>query len=107
MNATSSTSSPLAPQTLSKICSTCAATKPASAYHKRSDRPDGLQTSCKDCHRARQRTWARKPDELIGEIKLTAGEKRDLYSEAILRMYKSGIMSRKTSEEALKRVAGG
>ena len=90
--------------TLSKTCSTCNEEKPGTAFHKRKDRPDGLQTSCKDCHKDRQRTWARKPDELMGEIELNPSQKREVYSGVILRMYDLGIISKKTSHEALERV---
>ena len=91
-------------ETRSKLCKSCEEVKPYVKFSKRSDRPDGLQTSCKDCQKARPRTWARKPEELKGEIELTEEQKSGMYQDVIFRMQAIGIMSDKTAQEALKRV---
>lgn len=38
-----------------KKCYTCKKSKPETEFHKRSDRPDGLTQSCKECNRIRRR----------------------------------------------------
>ena len=93
-------------RTLSKSCSSCKKSKPAESFHKRSDRPDGLQTSCKDCHKARQRTWVRE-SEALGELQLSPEQKRQNYFDVIDRMRQFGIMSDKMADAALKRVRDG
>ncbi len=103
-NENSSIRSPLSPQTLSKPCSSCGIDQPVSEFHRRKDRPDGRQTSCKSCHKERQRTWARPADETMGEIQLTDAQKREIYSGAILRMYNMGLVSKATSKEVLERI---
>lgn len=75
-----------------------------SYFNKRKESPDGYAPRCRSCTKMQRRSWRQETDYDGPEIDLSAGQKRDLYSEAILRMYKSGIMSKESSLEALKRV---
>lgn len=87
-----------------KVCVTCELIKPLEDFHRRRDRPDGRQSTCKACHKTRQRTWKRPKEEHMGEIQLTDNQKRELYSGAVLRMYEMGLISKDTTVESLERI---
>ena len=40
---------------LTKVCNGCGVEKDLSAYHNRSDRPDGKETTCKECRTSKYR----------------------------------------------------
>lgn len=46
-----------------KQCRTCGEAKELDQYHKHKQSKDGLFGECKDCHRVRQKLWARRNKE--------------------------------------------
>lgn len=78
-------------------------------FHRKSEARDGRQGRCKHCHKLRQRDWVNSSApsrQKVGEVTLTASQKRDMYEDVIYRMALSGIMSPSTAQDALRRVNG-
>jgi hypothetical protein len=55
----------LDPQTTSKVCRTCKATKPLAAFHKARARRDGRSTECKDCKSHYNKDYRARPENAI------------------------------------------
>lgn len=108
MNVSASTLSRQSLQTQSKSCNTCKVDKPLDFFYRKTEAPDGRQGKCKDCHKARQRDWknstAPSRQKVEADVELSAEQKQHIYSNVILRMYESGLMSHKTALESLERV---
>lgn len=84
-----------------KNCAKCKQDLPRDNFHKRKDVKDGLQSSCKACHKTRQRVWTSRT---IGEIEVTSEQQLEAYAGVIRRMHRLGLMSRDYAQDALKRV---
>lgn len=91
-----------------KQCSRCEQVLEFKDFHKRTLSSDGLQSQCKTCQKEVKMNGtpaARglRPDPM-GDIVLTADQKRSAYSAAILRMVHAGLMSTEMASESLERV---
>lgn len=109
MNANRSMSGLLSRPTSTKHCNSCKLSKPLTEFHRKTDARDGRQGRCKHCHKLRQRDWVNSDApsrQKVGEIELTAAQQRDMYEDVIYRMVNTGIMSRETARESLRRVNG-
>lgn len=49
--------------TYNKYCGTCGQETPLEGFGKNRSQKDGLQTSCKSCHRKQQNAWRKKNGE--------------------------------------------
>ena len=55
---------------LLKFCSSCGQEKPLSSFAKRLDRPVGVQSNCKACHKKLSAEWYKKNKEKVNKAAL-------------------------------------
>ncbi len=61
-----------------KTCSRCGETKELSRFSKRSDRPSGVQSKCKDCERVVRAKYYKPHEVARRKFKLTEDQYNDL-----------------------------
>ncbi len=56
---------------MERTCSRCKQTKDISRFSKRSDRPSGVQSKCKDCERIYRKMYYKPHEKIRQQLKIT------------------------------------